>query len=313
MNASDSVIRQNTISNNDGYGIVIADQAFNNVIADSAIGTDIQEVGALGNGAGGVLLDEHGQRQRRRHRLHRLLAAAGAGGARQRHQRQRRPGVELDPGTNFNAVINNWIGLDVRGEGSLPNSGAPIDDDGGVNLIYGNLLQRAGAGGIADRPARAPLCRLVRTGRRPGGLRGPHGRAADAHPGRRADRHGHPAIRKTSRPRPRKRSTRTGRARHPRGADRPTARAGPQLHRRDVHRTCSTARRPLPSGRSGRPRSSVASRLLRPGLRDRDERAGRRHRGAERQDPGGRRTSPRRSRRTSSRRRWPRCRPPSPM
>jgi hypothetical protein len=139
VNASDSVIRQNTISNNDGYGIVIADQAFNNVIADSAIGTDIQEVGALGNGAGGVLLDSTGSGNVVGTAYTgfsplpapavRVNVISGNDGA----------GVELDPGTNFNAVINNWIGLDVRGEGSLPNSGAPIDDDGGTNLIYGNL------------------------------------------------------------------------------------------------------------------------------------------------------------------------------
>ena len=88
VNASNSVIRQNTISNNGNYGIAITDQAFNNVIADSAIGTDIQEVGALGNGAGGVLLDSTGIGNVDRHRPHRLLAAAGAGGARQRDQRQ---------------------------------------------------------------------------------------------------------------------------------------------------------------------------------------------------------------------------------
>ena len=33
-------------------------------------------------------------------------------------------GVEIDLGVNFNAVINNWIGLNVRGEAVLPNSGA---------------------------------------------------------------------------------------------------------------------------------------------------------------------------------------------
>ena len=139
VNASDSVIRQNTISNNDGYGVVITDQAFNNVIADSAIGTDIQEVGALGNGAGGVLLDSTGSGN--------VVGAAYTGFSPLPAPAVRvnvisgndGAGVELDPGTNFNAVINNWIGLDVRGEGALPNSGAPIDDDGGINLIYGNL------------------------------------------------------------------------------------------------------------------------------------------------------------------------------
>ena len=136
--SNDSVIRQNTISNNDGYGIRVTDQAHRNVIADSAIGTNIQEQDALGNGAGGVLLDSTG--------IGNVVGTAVVGWSPLPSPAvlinvisgNNGPGVALAPGTNFNAVINNWIGLDISGDPTLPNSGPAIDDDGGVNLIYGN-------------------------------------------------------------------------------------------------------------------------------------------------------------------------------
>lgn len=139
LNANDSVIRENTISNNGGYGVAITDQAYNNVVGQSAIGTDVEETFALGNGAGGVLISSTG--------IGNVIGTvntsftpsptpavlynviSGNDG----------DGVELTAGTSHNAVINNWIGLDVKGEGSLPNSGLPIDNAGTENLIYGNL------------------------------------------------------------------------------------------------------------------------------------------------------------------------------
>ena len=114
-------------------------QAYNNVIADSAIGTDIQEARRAGQRRRRRAARRDGHRQRHRHRLHRLGRCRRRRRV-QRDQRQRRSGVELDPGTNFNAVINNWIGLNVLGEGRrCPTAAPPIDDDGGVNLIYGNI------------------------------------------------------------------------------------------------------------------------------------------------------------------------------
>ncbi len=139
VNASDSVIRQNTISNNGGYGVAVTDQAYGNVIGQSAIGTDIQEAAAIGNGAGGVLVSSTG--------VGNVVGTAYTGFSPLPAPAARYnvisgndgPGVELDPGTRYNAVINNWIGLDVRGEGSLPNTGVPIDNAGVDNLIYGNV------------------------------------------------------------------------------------------------------------------------------------------------------------------------------
>ena len=48
------------------------------------------------------------------------------------------PGVTLEPGTNYNAVINNYIGLNILAQPVLPNGGGAIQNDGGANLIYGN-------------------------------------------------------------------------------------------------------------------------------------------------------------------------------
>lgn len=138
VNASDSVIRQNTISNNGAPSVAITDQAYNNVVGQSAIGTDIQEAAAIGNGAGGVLVSSTG--------LGNVVGTAYTGFSPLPAPAARYnvisgndgSGVELDSGTHYNAVINNWIGLDVRGEGSLPNTGLPVDNAGVDNLVYGN-------------------------------------------------------------------------------------------------------------------------------------------------------------------------------
>ncbi|MFN4015252.1 MAG: DUF4114 domain-containing protein [Reyranella sp.] len=132
-----SVIRQNTVSGNGQYGIVIAGNAYNNVIADSAIGTDIQEEAALPNGAGGILVSSTGTGN--------VVGQANTGWSPLPSPAadvniisgNRGSGVELAAGVNGNAVINNWIGLDLQGQTTLPNDN-PILNNGGNNLIYGN-------------------------------------------------------------------------------------------------------------------------------------------------------------------------------
>ena len=132
-----SVIRQNTVSGNAQYGIVIAGNAYNNVIADSAIGTDIQEEAALPNGAGGVLISSTGTGN--------VVGQANTGWSPLPSPAANvnvisgntGSGVELASGVNGNAVINNWIGLDIEGRASLPND-SPLLNNGGNNLIYGN-------------------------------------------------------------------------------------------------------------------------------------------------------------------------------
>jgi len=47
-------------------------------------------------------------------------------------------GVTLAPGASLDAVINNWIGLDITGAGTLPNTGGSIQTNSSYNLVYGN-------------------------------------------------------------------------------------------------------------------------------------------------------------------------------
>ncbi len=134
-----SVIRQNTISGNDNYGIVVSGQAHNNVIGQSAIGTDIQELAAIPNGAGGVLLESTG--------IGNVVGTALVGWSPLPAPAELvnvisgndGNGVTLDAGVDLNAVVGNWIGLNVNGESTLPNGGTAIADGGGHNLIFGNV------------------------------------------------------------------------------------------------------------------------------------------------------------------------------
>ncbi len=260
LNANDSVIRQNTISNNGGYGVAITDQAYNNVVGQSAIGTDIQEAFALGNGAGGVLVSSTG--------IGNVVGTAHTG-----FSPLPAPavlynvisgndgdGVELAPGTNHNAVINNWIGLDVRGEGSLPNSGLPVDNAGTNNLVYGNV----NSGPV---PVESPTAQLELL------YVGWYGRAADPtgftsnmeelltlDPAGPADRRRHPRDLGKLRHLARGGSLcRTRVAGDADGADRRAARAGQCLRRRDVPEPVRPGRDRARSSLPGRPPSSVAS------------------------------------------------------
>ncbi|MCW5737954.1 MAG: hypothetical protein KIS73_27785 [Enhydrobacter sp.] len=133
-----SVIRQNTFSGNVNYGLAITGEAYNNIVFSTAIGTDIQQIAALGNGAGGV-----------------LLTSSGGGNVIGTPQISSTPspspsdqyniisgndgnGITLGPDANRDSIVNNWIGLNIDGLLLLPNTGVAIQDDGTSNLIYGN-------------------------------------------------------------------------------------------------------------------------------------------------------------------------------
>ena len=145
-------------------------------------------------------------------------------------------GVTLAPGASLDAVINNWIGLDITGAGTLPNTGTSIQTNSSYNLVYGNAatgtlpaqsvtgqleaLYVGWFGWAADPEASPP-------GWRPADRR-PAGRFGDAMP---------PSpFRKTSRTRRRidlRAARLAGDAGH-----RPDARADrarQQLHRQDLH------------------------------------------------------------------------------
>lgn len=130
-----SVIPQNTFSGNVGYGVVIADQAYNNQVFNSAIGTSSTITGTtgLGNGQGGVLLSSTGANN--------LI-----GGVESNPDEPRANyisgntgnGVTIDAGVSGDQVVGNFIGVDKLGT-PLPNTGQQIvDNSGAENFIVGN-------------------------------------------------------------------------------------------------------------------------------------------------------------------------------
>ncbi len=123
-----SVIPQNTFSGNKGYGLAITGRAHGNRVFSSFIGTEIFGVSALGNQKGGILIGGRAYRNtigRRGGRPSDLLSGNAGNG------------VTLGPGSYFNRVINNFIGLNRFGQ-SLPNTGRAIVNSGHANIIRRN-------------------------------------------------------------------------------------------------------------------------------------------------------------------------------
>lgn len=131
-----SVIPQNTFSGNGGYGVAILDQASNNQIFNSFIGTNVLGLTALGNKMGGILVggtatnNVIGGSSTDPSTPQKNLISGNSGN-----------GVTLAAGTSSIQVINNWIGLDRAGLNSLPNSGLTIVVDPGSlsDTISGNV------------------------------------------------------------------------------------------------------------------------------------------------------------------------------
>ena len=134
-----SVIRQNTVSGNSHYGIEITGQAFNNTVKDSAVGTNIQETAALPNGAGGILLAGTGSNNVVGSAIVPGTPAPSPAALLNIISGNNGNGVTLASGVNGDAVINNWIGLNIAGQPVLPNTGLPIQNNGGSNLVFGNV------------------------------------------------------------------------------------------------------------------------------------------------------------------------------
>ena len=148
-----SVIRQNTISGNTNYGIEISGAAYNNSVAYSAIGTDISELLAMPNGAGGILLGGTGGGNLIGTAVvdpHPVAIPTALVNMISGNQGN---GVTLATGTNGDAVINNWIGRDILGRPALPNTGVGIQNNGGANLIYGNAP-------LGSLPVQSPTAQL---------------------------------------------------------------------------------------------------------------------------------------------------------
>lgn len=133
-----SVIRQNTFSGNTNYGLVISGEAHDVTVFGTVIGTDIEELAAIGNGAGGILLSSTGSNNvigiadisatPAPSPIDQFNVISGNTGN----------GITIAPGANGDSIINNLIGVDVAGNPVLPNTGQPISGTGTDNLIYGN-------------------------------------------------------------------------------------------------------------------------------------------------------------------------------
>jgi hypothetical protein len=137
-----SVIPQNTISGNGGYGIAITGQAYGNQIIDSFIGTNVLGVVALtaptyqGNKLGGVYVggtstnDIIGGVATDPTKPARNVISGNAGN-----------GVTLAAGTSSISVIDNVIGLDRTAAFVIPNTGVAIfvDPASANDTVTGNV------------------------------------------------------------------------------------------------------------------------------------------------------------------------------
>jgi hypothetical protein len=125
-----SVIPQNTFSGNVGYGLAIRDEANNNTLLDTFIGTEVLGVNAAANQHGGVLVDGSAN--------HNLI---GVGTTKPSNliSGNTGKGVTLGSGTSRNVVTSNFIGLN-RFRHPLPNTGLPVADTGTLNSIFGNSI-----------------------------------------------------------------------------------------------------------------------------------------------------------------------------
>ncbi|HKI31262.1 MAG TPA: right-handed parallel beta-helix repeat-containing protein [Gemmataceae bacterium] len=140
-----SVVPQNVISGNKGYGVAITGSASFNQIDFSDIGTDKSGTVAVPNGKGGVLLGSGTSRN-----------AVGATDPTLPTLISGNTGDGLDlEGTQGNNVYGTSIGLDVNGN-ALPNTGNGIliqestaNSIGGNGTNQRNIISGNGANGIA--------------------------------------------------------------------------------------------------------------------------------------------------------------------
>ena len=136
-----SVIPQNLFSGNLGYGIAIIDQAHDNQVLDTFIGTTVFGTSAASNNKGGVFIGGAASNNliggsppasragtaTRGDLVKPSDIISGNGG----------PGVTLTDGTRSNLVLNNYLGLDRFGR-ALPNQGGPYVNTGRNNRFVGN-------------------------------------------------------------------------------------------------------------------------------------------------------------------------------
>ncbi|MFZ1684105.1 MAG: T9SS type A sorting domain-containing protein [Candidatus Zixiibacteriota bacterium] len=120
-----TVIGQNVITNNGGFGIKIGHRSFSNRISGNVVGTDASILMGQGNSAGGIGLESG--------------AHSNTVGPINWISRNRGPGISLSgSGTTNNLLIGNWVGLDNTGEIGIGNAVGVLIADGASNNQIGN-------------------------------------------------------------------------------------------------------------------------------------------------------------------------------
>lgn len=128
-----SVMPQNLFSGNLGYGIVLKDNAHDNWILNSFVGTKASGDAALSNQLGGILITGTAHDNKigdvpSTSQLPNTVIVSGNDGN----------GITLGDNTSATTILNNMIGLTRQGT-PLPNSGVPIDTGASTSdVISGN-------------------------------------------------------------------------------------------------------------------------------------------------------------------------------
>ena len=124
-----SVIPQNLFSSNEGYGLAITDQAYDNTIFNSYIGVGDFGVGALGNGEGGVYVGDTATGNVFEGSLPNVVSENDGNG------------FTLASGSTDTTIIGDIIGYAPDGTTPRPNTGTPIVTNGSTgNSISDNAV-----------------------------------------------------------------------------------------------------------------------------------------------------------------------------
>ena len=123
-----SIILQNTISGNAGYGLAIVDGAHGNTVFGSYIGVSFLGVKGAANRRGGVLIGGTATGN---------VVGPSTSGSKNLISGNTGNGVTLLSGATSNRVIDNYVGLNRFGH-PLPNTGTAVLNSGSSNMVRGN-------------------------------------------------------------------------------------------------------------------------------------------------------------------------------
>jgi parallel beta-helix repeat protein len=136
----DSVIPQNTFSNNVGYGVAVTGAAYDNEVFNNAIGPSAALLQSFGNTAGGVLLASSGSGN--------LIGGPTIDPTKPRTNYiggNDGNGITISSGVTGDVIVGNSIGTDRGGFQTLPNDGMAIAVNGSyANYIFNNRGTPAG-------------------------------------------------------------------------------------------------------------------------------------------------------------------------